>query len=147
MFGITSGTITTLGLLVGLHSGTHSKLIIIGGILTIAVADAFSDALGIHISEESENIHTSKEIWEATVTTFLFKFFSAIMFIIPILVFSLLTAVWISIMLGLSVISILSYYLAKTQRKKSWKVIVEHLAVAILVISITHYIGDWVATF
>ena len=52
-FGLTSGIITTLGLMVGLHAGTHSRLAVIGGILTIAIADAFSDALGIHISEES----------------------------------------------------------------------------------------------
>ena len=49
-FGVTSGIITTLGLIVGLHSGTHSKIIILGGIIVIAIADAFSDALGIHIS-------------------------------------------------------------------------------------------------
>lgn len=30
-FGVTSGIITTLGLMVGLHSGTHSKVVIIGG--------------------------------------------------------------------------------------------------------------------
>ena len=52
-FGLTSGTITTLGLIVGLHAGTHSRLAVIGGILTIAVADALSDALGMHIAEES----------------------------------------------------------------------------------------------
>ena len=57
-FGLTSGIITTLGLMVGLHSGTHSRVIVIGGILTIAIADAFSDALGIHISEESKNVHS-----------------------------------------------------------------------------------------
>ena len=48
-FGLTSGAITTLGLMVGLHSGTHSKVVVMGGILVIAVADALSDALGIHI--------------------------------------------------------------------------------------------------
>ncbi|PIU42967.1 MAG: hypothetical protein COS98_00120, partial [Parcubacteria group bacterium CG07_land_8_20_14_0_80_35_11] len=68
-FGLTSGIITTLGLMVGLHSGTHSKIAVIGGILTIAIADAFSDALGIHISEESEEKHTEKEIWESTIST------------------------------------------------------------------------------
>ena len=41
-FGITSAIITTLGLMVGLHSGTHSKLVVIGGVLTIAIEDAFS---------------------------------------------------------------------------------------------------------
>ena len=57
-FGITSGIITTLGMMVGLQSGTHSKLVVIGGVLMIAIADAFSDALGIHVSEESEGKHT-----------------------------------------------------------------------------------------
>ena len=61
-FGLTSGIITTLGLIVGLHSGTHSKLAVIGGILTIAMADAFSDALGIHVSEESEATQWPKYI-------------------------------------------------------------------------------------
>lgn len=37
-------------LMAGLHSGTHSRAIVIGGILTIAIADAMSDALGIHVS-------------------------------------------------------------------------------------------------
>jgi hypothetical protein len=69
-FGLTSGVITTLGLMVGLHSGTHSKLAVAGGILTIAIADAFSDALGIHISEESENAHTRKQVWVSTAATF-----------------------------------------------------------------------------
>ena len=42
-FGITSGIITTLGLMVGLSSGTHNKLAVVGGILTIAIADSLSD--------------------------------------------------------------------------------------------------------
>jgi len=61
-FGLTSGIITTLGLMVGLNAGTHSKIVVIGGILSIAIADAFSDALGMHISEEAENQHSNKEI-------------------------------------------------------------------------------------
>ena len=81
-FGITSGIITTLGLMVGLYSGTGSKLVVIGGILMIAIADAFSDALGIHVSEESEGKHSQKEIWESTLSTFLFKFIFASIFII-----------------------------------------------------------------
>lgn len=38
--------------MIGLMAGTHSKLAVLGGILTIAIADAMSDALGIHISQE-----------------------------------------------------------------------------------------------
>jgi len=143
-FGLTSGVITTLGLMVGLHSSTNSKLAVIGGILVIAVADAFSDALGVHISEESENKHSEKEIWEATISTFLFKFIFALTFILPVLYFQLLTAIIISIIWGMLLLSIFSFYLAKMQKAKPWKIILEHLLIALLVITITHYVGEWV---
>lgn len=146
-FGLTSGIITTLGLIVGLHSGTHSNIVIIGGILVIAIADAMSDALGVHISEESENKHSTKEIWESTVSTFLSKFVFALIFIIPVLFLQLSTAIIVCVIWGLSLITIFSYYIAKQQNVKPYSIILEHLIIAIMVIMITHYVGDWIATF
>lgn len=145
-FGLTSAIITTLGLMVGLYSGTHSRLVVIGGIVTIAIADAFSDALGIHISEESENNHTTKEIWESTITTFVTKFVFAMTFIVPVLMFSLAIAIMVSVVWGLSLLGIFSFYMAKEQKVKPWKVISEHLLIAIIVIVITHYVGVWVGS-
>lgn len=146
-FGLTSGVITTLGLIVGLHSGTQSDIVVIGGILVIAIADAMSDALGIHISEESKNEHSAREIWETTIFTFLAKFLTALIFIIPFLFFSLLTSIVVCIAWGLSLIALLSYKMAKQQGVKPYGVIFEHLFIAIAVILITHYIGDWVSSF
>ena len=123
-FGLTSGIITTLGLMVGLHSGTHSRLVVIGGILTIAIADAFSDALGIHISEESENKHATKEVWESTISTFLSKFLFASTFIVPLLLLQLSTAIIVSVIWGLSLLGIFSFYIAKGQKVKPWMVII-----------------------
>ena len=145
-FGLTSGIITTLGLIVGLGSSTNSKIVVIGGILAIAIADALSDSLGIHISEESENRHTQREIWESTVSTFLSKFFFAMTFIIPILFFQLSVAIIMSVIWGLSMITIFSAYMAIQQRVKIYKVVLEHLFIAILVIIATHYVGSWIAT-
>ncbi|MEM1513787.1 MAG: hypothetical protein QXW78_01070 [Candidatus Thermoplasmatota archaeon] len=143
-FGLTSGVITTLGLMVGLHSGTNSRSAVVGGILTIAIADAFSDALGIHISEESENKHTSKEIWESTFFTFLSKFVFSISFIIPVMFLKLNSAIILNIFYGIILLAIFSFYLAKEQR---WKVIVEHVTIAIIVVIISHYIGDLISNF
>jgi len=143
-FGLTSGVITTLGLMVGLHSGTHSRLVVIGGIVTIAIADAFSDALGIHISEESENTRTTKQIWASTVATFVSKFFFALTFVIPVLFLRLSTAIIVSLVWGLSILTLLSYFVARAQANKPWKVIGEHLLIAGTVIAITHSIGDWI---
>ena len=144
-FGLTSGIITTLGLMVGLSAGTHSKLVVIGGILTIAIADAFSDALGIHISEESENRHSHKEIWVATIATFFSKFIFALTFIIPVLIFELPTAIGISIVWGLAMLCVFSYGMAIEQKNQPWKVIGEHLIIALAVIILTHYVGSWVS--
>lgn len=84
-FGVASGVITTLGLIIGLYSSTHSTSIVIGSILVIAIADSLSDALGIHVSAEYENQHTTKEIWESTIATFLSKFIFALTFNYPCL--------------------------------------------------------------
>jgi VIT1/CCC1 family predicted Fe2+/Mn2+ transporter len=146
-FGLTSGITTTLGLIVGLHSSTQSDLVVIGGILVIAIADAMSDALGIHVSEESENKHSIKEIWESTIATFLSKFVFALTFIVPVLFLQLSTAIIICVIWGLSLITIFSYYIAKQQNIKPYRVILEHLLIAIIVIVATHYVGDWIATF
>ena len=145
-FGLTSAVITTLGLMVGLHSGTHSKIVVLGGIVTIAIADAFSDALGIHVSEESENVHTVKQIWVATAATFLTKFFFGLTFVVPVLLLPLSTAVVVSLLWGISILAILSYAMAKAQGKAPWKIVGEHILIALVVISITHLVGDWVST-
>lgn len=147
-FGLTSGIITTLGLLVGLHSGTRSTAVVIGGILTIAIADAFSDALGIHVSEESENVHSQREIWESTLATFFSKFLFSLTFLVPVFIFELDTAVFISIVWGLGVLTLLSYRLARSQNARVVDVVGEHLVIALVVIGATHLVGSWIyATF
>jgi VIT1/CCC1 family predicted Fe2+/Mn2+ transporter len=143
-FGLTSGVITTLGLMVGLHSGTHSRAVIIGGIVTIAIADAMSDALGIHVSEESKNSGPTRQIWEATLATFMAKFVIAMTFVAPILTRPLDQAIVISVIWGLLLLAGLSFFVARAQAIPPWKVIGEHLLIALCVVVITHAVGDWV---
>lgn len=145
-FGLTSAVITTLGLMVGLHSGTGSKMVVLGGIFTIAIADAFSDALGIHVSEESKNVHTTRQIWGATIATFMTKFVFSLTFVVPVLLLPLLTAIIVSLVWGLAILSVLSYLMAKAKGERAWKIVGEHVLIAIIVIAITHLVGDWVAT-
>lgn len=145
-FSLTSGIITTLGLMIGLYASTQSEIVVIGGILTIAIADAFSDAFGIHISEESENKHSEKEIWESTFSTFITKFAFASIFIIPVLLFQFSTAIIFSIFLGLFLLATFSFYTAKEQKVSPLKIIIEHLFIALVVIIITYYVGDWIGT-
>ena len=146
-FGLTSGVITTLGLMVGLESSTSSKLAVLGGIIAIAVADAFSDSLGMHISEEAEMKHTSKEVWQSTISTFMAKLFFAMTFAVPVLAFSLSTAVIVDIAWGLLLITLYSIHLARQEKIPAYKAVLEHVGITILVIIATHYLGKFIAAY
>jgi VIT1/CCC1 family predicted Fe2+/Mn2+ transporter len=145
-FGLTSGIITTLGLIIGLAFGTNSKAIVLGGILLIAIADAMSDALGIHVSEEAGSKQiTKKEVWESTFSTVFFKFIFALSFALPVLLFNLITAVIIGIIWGILLLTMFSYNIAKNRKEKPYKAIAEHLLIATIVIIATYFIGKLIS--
>ncbi|MFC1894565.1 hypothetical protein ACFLYH_01295 [Candidatus Dependentiae bacterium] len=146
-FGVTSGIITTVGLMVGLYAGTLSRISIIGGILTIAIADAFSDSLGFYVSKECESKSNTCEVWEATLAAFFSKFFIAIIFLIPITLFPLYFAIKFNIVLGMLLLSSFSYYIAKTCKAKPWRIVCQYVLIAIIVIIITQTAGAWIRNF
>ena len=113
----------------------------IGGIITIAVADAFSDALGIHIAEESSKRNNERAIWEATITTFFVKLFVALSFIVPVLLFDLKMALAVSICWGLLLLITFNYFLARSRGDSPIRVIGEHVLIAIVVIILANYVG------
>ncbi len=145
-FGLTSGVITTLGLMVGLHAGTQSTLAVVGGVITIAIADSLSDALGIHVAKEGEKSSSEKEIWAATIMTFVAKFLMAITFLVPVLLLELNTAIIASIIWGMLVLAVLSYFVARQNGDNPLYVIGEHLTIALVVTATTHYVGIWIST-
>lgn len=101
----------------------------------------------MHISKESENTPSQKDVWIATIVTMLSKMFIAITFIIPVLVFNITDAIVVNVVWGLLVITGLSLLLAKNQGERSLFVVGEHLAIAVAVIIATHCVGKWVADY
>ncbi len=144
-FGATSGVTTTLGLIVGLHSSTQSRVAVIGGIITIAIADALSDAFGIHLSEESQQHNSDTHVWKATLYTFLFKFFITLTFLFPVLIFDITLAIGLSIIWGLLILLSLSYRIGRIKKINPIVPMLEHILLAGLVITLSYYVGRWVA--
>ena len=143
-FGLVSGVLTTLGLLIGLGVSTQSKAAVIGGILTIAVADALSDSFGVHLSQESSGTSTKRSVWEATFSTFFSKFFIAISFLIPVILFDLKTSVLVSVLWGLFLIGSLSILISKSngdRKREILGVISEHLVLFLIVVSSSYLVG------
>jgi hypothetical protein len=145
-FGTTSGVITTMGLIVGVDAASPSMSAILGAIITIAIADAFSDALGMHVSQESIVANSANKVWKSTMTTFLAKFFVALSFALPLLVFEINTAVIVDIVWGLALLASMSYYLARVRKERSLYVVGEHLAIAIAVIILTRAVGSYIGS-
>ena len=145
-FGLTSGVITTLGMIVGVNASTSSRLAVIAAIVAIAIADAFSDAVAMHVSEESEGAHTRKDVWEATMATFMTKFLFALTFVIPIWFLALDIAVLVDIIWGLLIMTVFNIFLARSQEERVLRVVLEHLTIAIVVVLITYITGSFLST-
>lgn len=144
-FGLTSAIITTLGLMIGLDSATNSVMVVIGGIITISVADGLSDSLGMHISAESNKKNSKSSLLKIALATFFTKLIFGLSFLIPIFLFGLRTAIIVNIFYGLFLLTILSYKIAKYNKEKPVHTIIEHLAIAIGVLIISNYIGSTIA--
>jgi VIT1/CCC1 family predicted Fe2+/Mn2+ transporter len=113
--------------------------------MTIAIADAFSDALGIHMSEESEGVHSNREIWISTITTFIFKFLIASSFTIPtIIIEELMTSIIVNVIWGMILLATLSYIIGR-RKGKQWEMIAEHVIIALTVVVVAHIIGDYIS--
>ena len=149
-FGLTTAVITSLGMIVGMHSATSSKLAVVAGIVVMAIADGLSDAVGLHTAEEAEvengrRKHTSKEIWLTTLFAFLSVSGFTLTFAIPILLFSLETAVFLAIAWGMLLLILLNFYIAKIRKENPTKLISEHILLAIFVVIVSHVVGSLVA--
>jgi VIT1/CCC1 family predicted Fe2+/Mn2+ transporter len=147
-FGLTSGVITTVGLMVGLAASTNSRVAVIGGIVTIAISDAMSDALGMHLSQESDGKNTEHDVWNATISTFLAKFVFAVSFIFPIIFLKLSLAIFVSMLWGILILSLGSYINAKEKgRVKARKAVLEHVFLAAVVVLVSYETGILVAKY
>jgi len=142
-FGLTSGIITTLGLIVGLNSATGgSRLAIIAAIFTIAVADSLSDALGMQLSEESRLDEKNKPTWIITLSTFLGKFVFSLIFVLPILLLDMRNAVIASLLMGLALIAAEAWFIAIREKKSVPKQIISHTSLTLLIIALSYIVGN-----
>lgn len=139
-FGATSAITTNLAIIIGLDTISNARVSIIGALLVIAVADNISDTLGIHIYKESETAD-AKEIYFTTFINYLARLLVSLIFILFIILFPLNTAVYLSIIYGLLVLTAISYIIAKQRHVNPLRSISQHLAIAIGVIVASNYLG------
>ena len=142
-FGATSAIITCLAFIIGLSKSGNPKLSIIGSLLVIAIADNISDTLGIHIFQESD-LKKSDVVRVSTFFNFLTRFVVILVFILLIFFLPIVYGMIFSIFWGISLLTVLSYLIAKEQKINPFKAVFWHVALAILVIIVSNFLSEWI---
>lgn len=145
VFGGTSAIVTSLALIIGLGLSANPKLAIISSLLIVALADNISDALGIHIYQESEGKKADR-VWLGTITNFFTRLLISLGFIAIVEIFPLAVATYIAVAYGLVTLSIFSYFIAVNGKRNPISSIAEHLCIAVAVIILSRVVGSFIVT-
>jgi vacuolar iron transporter family protein len=132
-FGATSAVITGLAVIVGLSRTANPVIGITTALVVIAIADNISDSFGIHVHQEAQK-ESVKEVRKTTLANFATRIAVVSIFILLVILLPMKAAVPFSILFGIAVISTISYFIAKEQKAKPYKVVFQHLLITVLVI-------------
>jgi VIT1/CCC1 family predicted Fe2+/Mn2+ transporter len=140
-FGATSSTVTSLGLIFGFLEATNPRASIIGALLLIAVADNIADSLGFHVYRESVS-SKPENIRIFTLSNFITRFSITGLFVLLFAFLPLQIAASTCIILGLAILSLLSYLISVQRKTHPLREVFIHLSVAIPVILVSHFLGQ-----
>ncbi|MFC1640973.1 CYTH domain-containing protein [Patescibacteria group bacterium] len=146
-FGITSGILTTVGVLVGMCAATPERIAIVAAIVAIAVADSFSDAFGIYMCKMSDRGNNRKAALRYAAGTFAGKCFFPLTFVVPILYLPIKIGIGIDLAWGGTVLALLSAEQAIVAQKSIGKTVGQNMGLAVLIIAAATTGGMLVARY
>ncbi len=145
-FGVMDAIINVVGILIGL-SVIGNKTTVILGIIVAGLANSFGNAAGFHVSEETEGIHTRREVWLSTTQAFAGTFLVTILLLLPPLFLDIFTGIVISVAMGISLLIGLGVFVGKRlnfERKQIFHLALEYLVIGIFVIIISYMLGRFI---
>jgi hypothetical protein len=142
-FGGTAAVVTSMALISGLSAADATKPIIVSALLIAALADNLTDALSIHIFQESEQLD-QKKAFKGTITNFVTRLLLSISFVLLVGLFPLEHVVEGAIAWGMLLLAILTYLVARERKVKPLLEVVKHLLVASAVIIASTLIPPWI---
>lgn len=148
-FGVMDAIINVIGILIGLGV-VGNKLTVILGILVAGLANSFGNAAGFHVSEETEGIHTRKEVWMSTLQAFAGTFIVTFALLIPPLLLDLFTGIIISVVMGITLLVSMGVFVGKRMKFERGQIIhlaFEYTFIGIAVIILSYLLGYFVVGF
>jgi vacuolar iron transporter family protein len=139
-FGAPAAIVTSIALIVGLDTAAAHRAAIVGSLLILALADNLTDALGVHIYQESERL-AQPDAFRTTVANFLTRLLVSLSFVALVLTTHAPLRSYLSLTWGLLLLALLSYLLARARAVSPPAEIAKHCAVALIVIALSAAIG------
>lgn len=114
-FGLTEGTVTTMGIIIGMLASMPVKKAIISAVVAATLSDSFGDGIGLYYSEKARK---GKETLKVITNMVTWKLLVSFLYLVPIfLLNNLKIAIICSSTLALLVIAKSFHYLAEEQEK------------------------------
>jgi len=142
-FGAMDAIINVLGIMVGLGV-IGDRVVVVVGLLVAGIANSLGNAAGFHVSEETEGIHTRREVWLSTVLSFAGTFTVTVALVLPLLFFGMSDAMITSVLGGLAIIVLMGIFNGRHAghgRREIISLIFEYVALAVAVIIVAYYLG------
>lgn len=139
-FGVMDGIITVLGVIMGLFSTADKKIIVLGA-LAAGIADAFANAAGIHVSQETRKNHSHEIVIKETIYCFIATVVVMLSLIWPYLFFTLGTSTIIAFIVGVVWLISLGSFVAKISGRSRKRLVAEYIAIGFVISAITYLIG------
>ena len=144
-FGLTEGTVTTLGIIIGMLASIPSKKAIISAVVAASLSDSFGDSIVLYYSEEATG---RTQGITAVKNMVFFKLLMATLYLAPIVILkNLKTGIYVSIILALIVISLSFYKLALIKEINTNEFVIKNTMAVGIVILITYYVVSTVERF
>jgi hypothetical protein len=148
-FGAMDAIINVIGILIGLGV-VGSKTTVILGILVAGIANSFGNAAGFHVSEETEGIHTRKEVWMSTIQAFIGTFAVTFLLLLPPLLLDLVTGIIVSVVMGISLLLGMGVFVGRRMKTKGTGMLhlaFEYTVIGLLVIAVSYILGNLIVGF
>jgi VIT1/CCC1 family predicted Fe2+/Mn2+ transporter len=146
-YGAMSSVIIISAIIAGL-SVVENRLLLFLCILITGVGDALADAAGFHVSEETEIYHRPREVWKSTFFVFISKIIVVAILLTPVLLLDLSYAILTSFVLAAILIILISFLVCRVNKSfKVWKLSLEYIFYAIVVVLISYGLGRLVTHF
>jgi len=140
-FGIMEGMVMVLGVLIGLSAASQPKTVLIIGTFLAGFSDALANAVGIHVSQETE-ARPRREVWKATIYCFLATIGATLIIVIPLAVLPTTLAIPVTWVIGVVSLAALGWYVSRFSRIPKSTLAFEYMSMGIVVSVVCFIVGQ-----